>query len=52
MGKAIYRICLLGLMYVLTLAVAGVLSSKGLVAMLASVFYLIGCFSASSIRER
>ena len=51
MGKAMYRICLLGLMYVLIMAVAGILSSKGLVAVLASVFYLIGCFSASSIKE-
>lgn len=49
--RKLYRICLLGLMYVLIMVVAGVISSKGLVAVLASVFYLIGCFSASNIRE-
>ena len=51
MGKALYRICLLGLMYVLIMAVTGVISSKGLVAVLASIFYLIGCFSAGNIKE-
>lgn len=51
MGKAMYRICLLGLMYVLIMAVAGIFSSRGLVVVLASVFYLVGCFSASDIKE-
>lgn len=51
MGKAVYRICLLGLMYVLIMVVAGIISSKGIVAVLTFVFYLIGCFSAGNIKE-
>lgn len=51
MGKAVYRICLLGLMYVLIMAVAGIFSSKGLVAVFASIFYLVGCFGVGNIKE-
>ena len=51
MGKAIYCIGLLGLMYVLVMAVADIFSSKWIVAVLASVFYLFGCFGAGSIKE-